>query len=194
ELGGLWNFPILMMDEMMDSVGDAQILGELLRSPPGRLLQLGTDALLPNLYSSSDRVCKHQRTGEFNGGLGQGRDAIGSAAALDTVSATAMEGVEIDTSDQATAMEGVEVLKQDGQKADETAVPTQLWAHFFRHSFLLRFGTRWQKLPEGWERALDGFRRHWIRAWRRRVMRNYRVWTGEEPSYPCHRTAVGRIR
>ncbi len=58
----------------------------------------------------------------------------------------------------------VEVRKDDHQKADDAAVPTQMWDYFFEKSFLSEFGLG---APEG-ECASgheDVFRRHDPRRW-----------------------------
>ncbi len=71
-------------------------------------------------------------------------------------------------------------LKEDSQKADNAAFPSHMWDHFFRTSFLQKFGIgerpvsdwrpghvnvyrrhnprRWKDLPDGWEGALGSFR------------------------------------
>ncbi|KAL7537841.1 hypothetical protein ACHAXR_008130, partial [Thalassiosira sp. AJA248-18] len=91
-----------------------------------------------------------------------------------------------------------QVLKQDGQKADDAAVPTHIWSFFFRESFMARFGQAqgrvvtwkpgnvdpfkrhdWQRhttMPVGWESAMDGFRRLGVRWWRRRLMTAFWIW------------------
>lgn len=88
------------------------------------------------------------------------------------------------------------VVKADHQKADDAGTPTHLWSHFFRRSFLARIQKgagmelRWEvggpdvyrrhplrrrdSMPEGWEPALDGFRRLGLRWWRRNLLRTFR--------------------
>ena len=85
-----------------------------------------------------------------------------------------------------------ECLKQDSQKADAAEIPTYMWDHFFQESFMQKFhhagpkSKSWRHghpdvykrrnprerahMPEGWQTALDGFRRLTVRRWRRNLL------------------------
>ena len=91
-----------------------------------------------------------------------------------------------------------ELLSAAQQQDKDSPAPYHLWSFFFREGFLSRFDRvrgkegLWSRnndniyrrhpwnqrtgLPQGWEGAMDGFRRLAIRWWRRNLLRTYRGW------------------
>ena len=104
------------------------------------------------------------------------------------------------------------VVKDDFQKADNAAAPTQLWSFFFKESFLNRFQKgrarpgpwqvnnvdpcrrhawdRREGMPPGWEKAMNGFRRLGLRWWRRNLLRTFRAW--REKHHPVDSSLITR--
>jgi len=78
--------------------------------------------------------------------------------------------------DEAAIAAGDAVLKQDGQKADDAAVPVRLWDSMFLLSRATIPEVQHRPVPDGWRRGLDLFRNLLIRVWRRRVFRSWTVW------------------
>ena len=98
------------------------------------------------------------------------------------------------------------VTKGDHQKADDADASTHLWSFFFKESFLSRFmvsrgragpwkrdgedvyrrhpWNRREGMPEGWEGAMDGFRRMGLRWWRRNLLRTLRAWRTRHSTGP----------
>ena len=73
------------------------------------------------------------------------------------------------------ATQGGALVKADHQKADDAAVPTELWDRFLR--FTLKEKLRWD-FPTGplASRALDLLRQRCLRWWRRRVFKDFWGW------------------
>lgn len=63
--------------------------------------------------------------------------------------------------------------KQDHQKADDAAVPEELWENLLAETFEYMLK---RPLPDKWESSLDGFRQFGIRWWRRRLISTYHSW------------------
>ena len=66
--------------------------------------------------------------------------------------------------------------KQDHQKADDAAVPEELWENSLAETFELKFK---RPLPDKWKSSLGGFREFGLRWWRRRLVSTYYRWRRE---------------
>lgn len=172
---------------MGKTTSSLEALGKLLSSPPGRLLHAGTDALLTDLFRGGFSR-KRSRPNQNQSSLLEDRSESyvspkRSRTCRDHLkeepSPCVVAGNMTEESSKAAPNPSLKitqaVVKQDGQKADDAGVPTQLWAKFLYCSFLSKF-TRWTEMPSRWEQSLEGFRRFGIRFWRRRLVRLYAIW------------------
>ena len=91
--------------------------------------------------------------------------------------------------EEVMAAQGGALIKADHQKADDAAVPTELWDRFLR--FALKENLKWD-FPTGppASQALDMFRRRCLRWWRRRVFTDF--WRWRQANYPLRTDAGGQ--
>ncbi len=132
ELGDLWDVPILFLDSLHDAEVSA-LMGGLCLTPPSWLLHTGADVLL---------------TTGFRGGLtGRWRSEVRglpgprprTETELGLLPEAKRQRRDVGLAVQAAAAEAVvgfassavEVIKGDTQKADNAAVPDQLWLRAF---------------------------------------------------------------
>ena len=143
ELGDLWDVPILFLDSLQD--GEVGTLMEsLCCTPPSRLIHTGADVLLTAGFRGGStkgrretegkglpgpRLCTDTELGLLPEAKLQRRDAgmsILAAAAEATIGLASTADKVIGDSHKAD-----EVIKGDLQKADNAAVPDQLWLRAF---------------------------------------------------------------
>ena len=118
------------------------------QSAPTKILFAGADFLL---------------TASFRGGLGGLKQGpVGPRPLSDSALGLARP------SDH--TFELAEVVKGDSQKADDAAVPDQLWLHAFLGGYAER------DPPSGWQASMPGFRAFGLRYWRRQAVRGYFNW------------------
>ena len=149
ELGGLWDLPISVLDTLPGQ-GSTTILQGFFQSAPTKILFAGADFLL---------------TASFRGGLGGLKQGpVGPRPLSDSALGLARP------SDHTFELAEVVVVKGDSQKADDAAVPDQLWLHAFLGGYAER------DPPSGWQASMPGFRAFGLRYWRRRAVRGYFNW------------------
>ena len=147
---------------MLDTLpgqGAEAVLHPLFWSAPTKILFAGADFLL---------------TSSFQGGLGGLKTGLTWAMGLRPLSNSAL-GLAPPSSHNQLPFQTVEVVKGDSQKADDAAVPDQLWLHAFlvgyedpgclaRHRSALGLGgcsaggmTVGRGPPPGWQATMSGF-------------------------------------
>ena len=170
-------YPHSVLD-VLPAQGSEGILQGIFRSAPTKILFAGTDFLL---------------TSSFRGGLGGLRAGSVLCAGPRPLSNSNLRLVQSSGEGQ-LPFQPVEVIKGDSQKADDAAVPDQLWLHAFlvgygdpqcqaRHRAALGVGgastrgtTEGDVPPPGWQVSMTGFRSFGLRFWRRRAVRGYFNW------------------
>ncbi|KAL3786657.1 hypothetical protein ACHAW5_001375 [Stephanodiscus triporus] len=181
ELGALWDMPISVLDALPVHSTEPLLQG-ILRSAPTKILFAGADSLL---------------TASFRGGLGglktlkTGSGGLGGVTVGPRPRSNLELGLVPPTVHSSRPVPPVEVVKGDSQKADDAAVPDQLWLHAFRmgyddpvcwarHCSALGLGccgrTEEGGPPPGWQESMNGFRLFGLRVWRRCALRGYAAW------------------
>ena len=150
ELAHLWDVPLLLQEHCATS-RSLIVLSELLVSTPGKVLQLGTDALLASY---------------FRGGFRPAQSIDTSMPSVFRLSDTTSAGPTPPPTIILPPELDFEVLKQEGQKSDNAEVPVRLWDTMY---FLSLSPEQRLRLPSNWRKLLALLRLHAIRGWRYRV-------------------------
>ena len=108
----MWDIPISVLDAL-PAQGSEGVLHGIFRSAPTKILFAGTNFLL---------------TSSFRGGLGGLRVGSVLCAGLHLLSNSDLRLVQSSGEGQ-LPFQPVEVIKGDSQKADDAAIPDQLWLH-----------------------------------------------------------------
>ena len=198
ELGGLWDLPISVLDSLPER-GAAEMLHALFRTAPTTILFAGADFLstasfrggLGGLKQGLGGPCQQGPKQVCLGGLKQG--SVGPRPLSDSALGLVRSGSHQDRL-VFKVFEPVEVVMGDSQKADNAAVPDQLWLHAFErgygdlsclacHRLALNLGSGAAGSlmekggpPPGWQAEMPGFRVFGLRFWRRQAVQGYYKW------------------
>ena len=175
ELGALWDIPISVLDAL-PAHGSERILQDIFWSAPTKILFAGTNFLL---------------TLSFRGGLGGLRAGSVLCAGPRPLSNSDL-GLVQSSGEGQLPFQPVEVIKGDSQKADDAAVPDQLWLHAFSvgngdpqcqarpalgvGGASTRDTTERDAPPPGWQVSMAGFRAFGLRFWRWHAVWGYFNW------------------
>ncbi len=178
ELGGLWDMPISVLDVLPPQGADT-LLRAIYRMAPTEILFAGADFL---------------QTLSFRGGLGGLRLGVPNLELGPCPLTNAELGLSLGQAHSLAPFSLVEVLKGDSQKANNAAVPDQLWLHAFMVGYGNPCCLAWHCLalglgeeglaggmskdgpPPGWQASMTGFCLFGICVWRRRVFQGYLRW------------------
>jgi hypothetical protein len=178
ELECLWDMPTSVLD-LLPPQGANTLLRTICRTAPTKILFAGANFLL---------------TLPFREGLGGLRLGVPNLKLGPRLLTNAELGLSLGPAHSLAPFSPVEVLKGDSQKADNVAVPDQLWFHAFvvgcgnpcclaRHCSALGLGEEGSAggmskdgpLP-GWQASMTGFRLFGLHVWRQWVVQGYLRW------------------
>ncbi len=207
ELGDLWDVPILFLDSMSD-LEVTGLMAVICKSPPSKLLHTGADLLLTSVFRGG-LAWKEGQEGHKAGFVPGPRPCSDADFGL-TPACKCIHPPETELTMEEFATAG-EVIKGDSQKADNAAVPDNLWLR----AFVLGYGKLGYlvchlgalgrtegtagflggpKPPMGWRGAIPGFPCFALRYWRSRVTRGYISWHRANVTLPAAPSGGGQLQ
>ncbi len=207
ELGNLWDIPILFLDSLSD-LEVRELMAIICKSPPSKLLHTGADLLLTSVFRGG-LAWREGQEGHTAGAVPGPRPCSDADFGLSPACEQEHPPETKLTMEEFALAE--EIIKGDLQKADNAAVPDNLWLR----AFVLGYG----KLgclarhlgalgqtegtagflggltpPMGWQGALPGLRCFALRYWHSLVTRGYISWRRANVPLPVARSGEGQLQ
>ncbi len=206
ELGDLWDVPIRFLDSLLD-LEVMGLMADICKSPPSKLLHTEADLLLTSAFQGGLEGREAQEGGRA--GPVPGPCPCSDAGFGPTPAYERKHPPETELTMEEFAVEE-EVIKGDLQKADNAAVPDNLWLR----AFVLGYGNlgclgchlgalgRTEGTagflggpmpPMGWQGALPGLCCFALRYWCSRVTRGFITWCGANIPLPAAPSGEGQL-